>query len=106
MYHGIFSIPIQKQYNTIPHLWYKIRTRSRDKLMIKICFVILRLTKYINNTRFIGLVEMSLKMTLYMQASSPGELCVYFLKPGLLCLWVLFSYVCIMYQMGGPIFIL
>jgi hypothetical protein len=48
------------QYDPTP-IVKKIRTRSRDKLMIKIGFVISRLTKYINNTRPIGLVEMSLK---------------------------------------------
>jgi hypothetical protein len=85
-YRDIFSIPIQKQYNTIPNLWLKIRTRSRGKLKIKIGFVISRITKYINNTTSISLVEMGVKKDfVHAREQSTSELCVFiFLKSGLL----------------------
>jgi hypothetical protein len=61
----------------------KIRTRSRDKLKIKIGFVISRLTNYINNTTSISLINMGLKKDfVHARKKSTSELYAFiFLNP-------------------------
>jgi hypothetical protein len=72
----------------------EIWTRNRGKLKIKISFVISRLTKYINNTTSISLIEMGFKKDfVHARKQSNCELCVFF--PDLLFYGFLISYVCI-----------
>jgi hypothetical protein len=70
------------QYDPTPMV-KKIWTRSCGKLKIKIGFVISRLTKYINNTTSISLVEMGLKKDfVHARKQSTSESCVFiFLNP-------------------------
>jgi hypothetical protein len=56
----------------------KICTRQRGKFKIKIGFIVSKLTKYLNNTPSINLVEVDIKKEfVYMQKSSQLSSCVY-----------------------------